>query len=69
MLTATTDVHRHGKQLVDSLLWLLAVEVCDGGISVDPNALAKLALRHGCDAIAFNFGQSLLKTLASRTVF
>lgn len=74
VLTATTDVHEHGKQLIDRLLREISVEVVDGGISVDPNRVAALAAEQDCDAIAMStyngvaltYARSLLGELEAR---
>lgn len=64
VLTATTDVHEHGKQLIDRLLSEVGVEVIDGGISVDPDQVAALAAEHGCDAIAMSTYNGVALTYA-----
>ncbi|WP_282605881.1 cobalamin B12-binding domain-containing protein [Pelagibius sp. Alg239-R121] len=74
VLTATTDVHEHGKQLIDRLLRNLGVEVVDGGISVDPHQIAALALEEDCNAIALStyngvalsYARDLLKELKTQ---
>jgi len=50
-LTATTDVHEHGKTLLDTVLGDLGVAVADGGISVDADDLAELAAGRRVDLI------------------
>ncbi|MEM7429061.1 MAG: cobalamin-dependent protein, partial [Pseudomonadota bacterium] len=52
VLVATTDVHEHGKMLLESALRDLGVEVLDGGVSTDPDNLAALAASSEADAIA-----------------
>lgn len=54
VLTATTDVHEHGKVLLDKVLAGLGVEVSDGGVSVDPDVLAAQAAACNADAIALS---------------
>lgn len=49
---ATTDVHEYGKRLVEQVLRELGVEVIDGGVSSDPDDLARLAKEKNADAIA-----------------
>lgn len=49
---ATTDVHEYGKRLVEQVLRELGIEAIDGGVSTDPDDLAKLANDVGADAIA-----------------
>ncbi len=39
-MVATTDVHEHGKLLVDEVLRGLGIEVIDGGVSADPDDIA-----------------------------
>ncbi|WP_199533312.1 cobalamin-dependent protein [Rhodovulum sp. 12E13] len=48
----TTDVHEHGAYLVRGALEGLGLEVIDGGVSVDAEALVATALEAGADAIA-----------------
>jgi methylmalonyl-CoA mutase cobalamin-binding subunit len=50
VVTATSDVHRFGKELLDRFLEQTGVEVVDGGISVDPAVLAEQA--RGADLLA-----------------
>ena len=52
ILTATTDVHEHGKMLLEQALGQLGVSTLDGGVSTDPDKLAKQALATCADAIA-----------------
>ncbi len=74
VLTATTDVHEHGKQLIDRLLCEVGVEAIDGGISVDPDQVAAQAETQDCDAIALStyngvaltYARTLLAELAAR---
>jgi len=48
----TSDVHEHGKYLVEKALTGLGVTVIDGGVSVDPDVLVARALAGGADMIA-----------------
>jgi methylmalonyl-CoA mutase cobalamin-binding subunit len=48
----SSDVHEHGKKLIESMLAGLDVVVVDGGTSVDPEAVVETAVRTRCDAIA-----------------
>jgi methylmalonyl-CoA mutase cobalamin-binding domain/chain len=50
-LTATTDVHEHGKTLLDTVFRDLGVAVTDGGISVDADDLADWAAESKADLI------------------
>lgn len=52
MCLATTDVHEHGKHLVEQVLSLLGVEIIEGGVSVDPEVLVNVAVAEKADAIA-----------------
>ena len=54
VLTATTDVHEHGKLILDKVLSSAGATVIDGGISVEPHALAATARRERADAIALS---------------
>lgn len=54
VLVATSDVHEHGKMLVDEMLQQLGAEVLDGGTSTDPGPLAVLAAKLKPDAIAIS---------------
>jgi methylmalonyl-CoA mutase cobalamin-binding subunit len=53
-LVATTDVHEHGKLLVEELLKGLGVAALDGGVSTDPDDLARRARATGADLIALS---------------
>ena len=48
----TTDVHEHGKYLVEKALDGLGITVADAGVVVDPEALVDRAVEAGADAIA-----------------
>jgi methylmalonyl-CoA mutase cobalamin-binding subunit len=54
VLVATSDVHEHGKMLVDEMLRQLGAEALDGGTSIDPGPLATLAMQLKPDAIAIS---------------
>ncbi len=51
---ATTDVHQHGKALVERGLAKLGVEIADGGVSVDPERLVETAADQSADLIAIS---------------
>ena len=53
-LVATTDVHEHGKGLVERLFGALGVARLDGGVSCDPDDLAQQAKETGADLIALS---------------
>jgi len=50
----TTDVHEHGKRLVEGPLAKLGVRIIDGGISTDPERLVAVAAEQGADFIAIS---------------
>ena len=54
ILTATTDVHEHGKLVLDQVLSSAGATLIDGGTSVEPQALAARALGEQADAIALS---------------
>lgn len=51
---ASSDVHEHGKSLIEHLLTQLKAEPVDGGTSADPDDLVAIALANGCDVIAIS---------------
>ncbi|MDH3450876.1 MAG: cobalamin-dependent protein [Gammaproteobacteria bacterium] len=51
-LVASTDVHEHGKWLVERVLEGLGVRALDGGVSVDPEVLATRAAELAPEVIA-----------------
>jgi methylmalonyl-CoA mutase cobalamin-binding subunit len=51
---ASTDVHEYGKILVENVLKKLEVEVVDGGVSADPDHVAKSAKSSNVDFIAIS---------------
>ena len=54
ILTATTDVHEHGKLVLDQVLSSAGATLIDGGTSVEPQALAARVLGEQADAIALS---------------
>ena len=52
IVVATTDVHEHGKLLVERVLGGLGVKVLEGGVSCDPDDLARRAVEVNADLIA-----------------
>lgn len=54
ILVATTDVHEHGKKLLESLFRRIGVHIVEGGISADTNDLALLVENSSADAIALS---------------
>ncbi len=53
-MVATTDVHEHGKLLVDEVLRRLGVDVVDGGVSADPDDIALAAQTVAPDFVAIS---------------
>jgi len=49
---ASSDVHEHGKNLIERILAMSAVGVIDGGTSVDPETVVAVALAQKADFIA-----------------
>lgn len=49
---ATSDVHEHGKSLIERILAGLGAELVEGGVSVDPTVLADVAIAGGADLVA-----------------
>ncbi len=49
---ASSDVHEHGKNLIEQVLARLGVEVVDGGTSADPDDLVATAVDAGCQLLA-----------------
>ena len=47
-----SDVHEHGKMLIDQVLAELGLDVIDGGTSVDPGDLIARAIAGGADVVA-----------------
>ena len=74
VLVATTDVHEHGKLLLETVFKDLSVTALDGGVSANPDELAEQAAATGADAIALStyngvaldYLQALKKELARR---
>ena len=64
ILVATTDVHEHGKMLLELVLEELGVEPVDGGVSVEPAALAARLADSGCDALALSSYNGVALTYA-----
>ncbi|MGV8987750.1 MAG: cobalamin-dependent protein [Cypionkella sp.] len=70
----TSDVHEHGKYLVERALTGLGVTLLDGGVSVDPEVLVERALAGGADIIAIStyngvarrFARAVMTALAAR---
>jgi len=54
IVTATTDVHEHGKLVLDEVLAQAGATLIDGGTSAEPQHLASLAMENNADAIALS---------------
>ncbi len=75
-LIATSDVHEHGKTLLETMCRELGVAVVDGGVSVDPDDLARRTAASGCDlvcistynGIALDYVESFLEEARARGV-
>ena len=52
VIVATTDVHEHGKLVIEQVLSSVGVITVDGGVSTDPDVLVETARTTGADAIA-----------------
>ncbi len=64
VLTATTDVHEHGKMVLDEVLGELGVRVIDGGVSIDAEVLIGEAIATRPDAIALSTYNGVALTYA-----
>ncbi|MGI9373085.1 MAG: cobalamin-dependent protein [Hyphomicrobiales bacterium] len=64
VLSATTDVHEHGKMVLDNVLTDLGVRVFDGGVSCDVDVLADQAKTLQPDAIALSTYNGVALTYA-----
>lgn len=54
ILVATSDVHEHGKMLIDEMLNQIGATAIDGGTSTDPDRLIAQTLAQTPDAIAIS---------------
>ena len=54
LVVATTDVHEHGKMLIEGIFTKIGIHVIDGGVSAYPVNLVKIAEEHDADAIALS---------------
>jgi methylmalonyl-CoA mutase cobalamin-binding subunit len=73
-MVATSDVHEHGKTLLETMCADLEVEALDGGLSVDPDDLVAAAIESGCDllcistynGVALSYVRAVLEDLAAQ---
>ena len=54
ILVATSDVHEHGKMLIDEMLNQIGATALDGGTSTDPDKMIQQTLAQAPDAIAIS---------------
>jgi methylmalonyl-CoA mutase cobalamin-binding subunit len=54
VLVASTDVHEHGKLLIEEMLRRIGAEALDGGVSTDAEVLAEAVRRLAPDAVALS---------------
>ncbi|MES0827767.1 cobalamin-dependent protein [Ruegeria sp. SCP11] len=54
ILTATTDVHEHGKVLLDLVFIKAGFAVEDGGVSSDPDKIVSIAKQNSVDVITLS---------------
>ena len=54
ILVATSDVHEHGKLLIEEIARRVGAQPLDGGVSTDPGRLAQAALATRPDVIAIS---------------
>ena len=54
IVVATTDVHEHSKMLLERVFDQMDIEVIDGGVSVDPEDLAKITEESDASAVALS---------------
>jgi methylmalonyl-CoA mutase cobalamin-binding domain/chain len=70
----TTDVHEHGKYLIEKAISGLGAEIIDGGVAVDPDALVEKAARAGAQVIgistyngvALSYARKVMEALKAR---
>lgn len=72
----TTDVHEHGKYLVEHALEGIGAKIVDAGVAVDAEVLVEAAVTSGADAIAIStyngvamtYAKAVLAAMAQRGV-
>lgn len=62
---ASSDVHEHGKSLIEHLLVRLGADAIDGGTSADADDLVAVALENKCDLIAISTYNGIALRFAS----
>ena len=66
VITASTDVHEHGKAALEIALKTLGVAVSDGGVSVDAVRIAERAIAERADAILLSTYNGIALSYFSR---
>ncbi|MEO0617902.1 MAG: cobalamin-dependent protein [Pseudomonadota bacterium] len=66
ILTASTDVHCHGKMALDRFLQACGTRVIDGGMTADPEAIAATAAEVNVSAIAISTYNGVALAFAER---
>lgn len=51
VIVATSDVHEHGKMALEQVLRQLGADIVDGGVSTDPETLARAAVANEAEAV------------------
>lgn len=64
----TTDVHEHGKYLIEQALDGLGAEIVDAGVAVDPDRLVAAAVDSGAEAIAISTYNGVALTYARAVI-
>jgi len=60
----TTDVHEHGKYLVEQALEGMDINIIDAGVAVDPEVLVTTAMANGANVIAISTYNGVALTYA-----
>lgn len=60
----TTDVHEHGKYLVEQALAGMEISIVDAGVAIDPEILVTSAIENGANVIAFSTYNGVALTYA-----
>jgi methylmalonyl-CoA mutase cobalamin-binding subunit len=67
-VVASTDVHEHGKHFVEAALGRVGLRIVDGGVSVDPDDLARTAAEAGAEIIAISTYNGVAASFAADVV-